>query len=206
MTSFRLSRYGFWHSPTGTLTRISNQSLTLVRIPTTFGRALTWSLMLSAVAMAVLSKSSASYVWDDSFMFVRYADNIIKCHQIAWNPCGSETYGLSSLLFLVVVVPIRLLFPEEPALCAFLSSVIGGFAFLFLLIALIERNVRAGPIEKQIIASTFALGVKAWTDEPQGLLHGGLDNLKDSTFALGVKEWTDEPQGLLHGGLDNLKD
>jgi len=115
--------------------------------------------MLSAVAMAVLSKSSASYVWDDSFMFVRYADNIIKCHQIAWNPCGSETYGLSSLLFLVVVVPIRLLFPEEPALCAFLSSVIGGFAFLFLLIALIERNVRAGPIEKQIIALIVAVSV-----------------------------------------------
>jgi hypothetical protein len=147
--------------PAGTLPRIGKQLWPATSTPklVAIARVITWTLMVFTVTMAVLSKWSASYVWDDSFMFVRYADNIISCHQLSWNPCGIHTYGLTSLLFLVVVVPIRLLFPKDPALCALLSSVISGFAFLFLLIVLLERNVRASPLRKQIVALMVSVSV-----------------------------------------------
>ena len=48
---------------------------------------------------------------DDSYMFVRYADNILAYGNASWNPGGEATYGLTSSLFLVVVLPILPVMP-----------------------------------------------------------------------------------------------
>ena len=91
----------------------------------------------SIIGLGILSQFSASNIWDDAYMFVRYADNILAHKRLSWNPGGEATYGLTSILFLVVVLPLRLLIPNNPAVVAVLSSLVSGLLFLCLLVILL---------------------------------------------------------------------
>jgi hypothetical protein len=90
-------------------------------------------------------------VWDDGYMFVRYADNLRAFHTVAWNPGGEPTYGLTAPLFLGVVVPVRMLMPGNPTTAALLSSLICGLVFLALLLLLVYRATNASPLVKRSI-------------------------------------------------------
>src|SRR5215831_18276787 len=57
-------------------------------------------VLLFGVARLFVGPNPFTYVWDDSYMFVRYADNLPRFHAIAWNPGGAPTYGLTAPLFL----------------------------------------------------------------------------------------------------------
>ena len=62
------------------------------------GRAMFWlALFLCFVRIftEVLS-SSTSLVYDDAFMFARYAHNVIVHNAITWNPGQPPVYGLTS--------------------------------------------------------------------------------------------------------------
>jgi len=88
--------------------------------------------------LKILAKFSVANVWDDSFMFGRYAGNFISSGKLSWNPGGEPTYGLTSNLFLVVVLPFRLLLGNKSGLVAILPSLLCGFLFLTLLFVLLE--------------------------------------------------------------------
>jgi hypothetical protein len=119
-------------------------------------------------------------VWDDAYMFVRYADNLHRYGKIAWNPGGEPTYGLTSLLFLIVVAPIRRLVPHNPMLTAVLSSLLCGLAFLSLLPLLLHRFLKAGAIVKRAaILLVFASLASATPDIVRHCFTG-----MDTTFVL----------------------
>src|SRR4029453_7354546 len=61
-------------------------------------------VLLFGIARLFVGPDPFLYVWDDSYMFVRYADNLRAFHTVAWNPGGAPTYGLTSPLFLSVVL------------------------------------------------------------------------------------------------------
>ena len=75
-------------------------------------RVCLWLVFLGCcgvVALNVLWHFSAFYAWDDAYMFTRYADNLLATGKATWNPGGEPTYGLTSVLYLAVVVPFHLL-------------------------------------------------------------------------------------------------
>jgi len=98
--------------------------------------------------VGILSQFGASFILDDAFIFARYAGNLIADSRMTWNPGGETTYGITSSLFLGIVVPLRLLLPGQPALSAGLSSLLCGIlslallALLFLRYTDAERDVR----------------------------------------------------------------
>lgn len=48
--------------------------------------------------------------FDDAYMFYRYAGNFLNGYGIAWNPDGVQTYGVTSLLYLFLIIVMAGLF------------------------------------------------------------------------------------------------
>jgi hypothetical protein len=118
--------------------------------------ALTIALAALVVAIDALLSLGVSRIWDDAYMFQRYAYNLLRDGRIAWNPGGEPTYGLTSPAFLVVVGPLVALFGERPALVATLASALPGFLFLALLGVLVLRSTDAGRAARWIALMVVA--------------------------------------------------
>lgn len=111
---------------------------------------------LAVIAVGTLAHFNYLSVWDDAFMFARYADNVLRDGVMAWNPGGEPTYGLTSSLFLSLVVPLRMLIPQNPLLAVLAASIAGGVLFIGLLVALLAREPAASPRARRALV-LFAL-------------------------------------------------
>ncbi len=107
------------------------------------------------IGLKVLSRFGVASVWDDSFMFGRYAGNFLNSGKLSWNPGGPVTYGLTSNLFLAIVIPLRFLLGDRPGIEAVLSSMVGGAAFLVLLTYLLLSFGRNRIVTKAVILLLF---------------------------------------------------
>ncbi|MBI5300613.1 MAG: hypothetical protein HY868_00635 [Chloroflexi bacterium] len=105
----------------------------------------------AALLFSLAARFSMRLLWDDAFMFARYADNLLTTGKIAWNANGEPTYGLTSLLYLAIVVPLYVLTRDNPALTMWLASVLCALVFLFLLFKLVTRPARNHPRAKSIV-------------------------------------------------------
>jgi hypothetical protein len=146
--------------------------------------AILWWLVIVGLGGLTLARIASNLrglpgVWDDAFMFVRYADNLMHTGRLSWNPGGEATYGLTSLLYLAVVVPVRW-FTSNPVTAAAFSSYLPGVAFLVLLVVMLEKHGEGGPIFRHGYTA-FSLGLLAAT-VPQIGTHCGSG--MDTTFAL----------------------
>ena len=103
----------------------------------------------AATALAVLSRSCVGDVWDDSFIFARYADNVLSEGRLVWNPGGEPTYGLTAPLTLILHVPLRFLIRSNPALSLFVQSLLSSVLFLALLAVLVWRHVTGDPLGRR---------------------------------------------------------
>jgi hypothetical protein len=147
-----------------------------------------WSHLLLSVRLTcwaviiftAVSRSSAVFVWDDSYMFYRYADNLVRYGVLDWNPHEAPTYGLTSPLFLMLVLPFRFLFPSEPALVLYLSSVTGGLLFLALMLRLVRHFLEGGPLARSL-AETVIMISAAISARP---LSAHFASGMDTTFAM----------------------
>src|SRR5689334_15846618 len=79
-------------------------------------------------------------VLDDAYMFVRYADHLLKYGCLCWNVPGPRTYGLTAPAYLAVVVPVRLMAASSPRLTVMLSSSLSGVLWFALLYRLMKRH------------------------------------------------------------------
>ncbi|MBI5728855.1 MAG: hypothetical protein HY983_01235 [Candidatus Magasanikbacteria bacterium] len=102
------------------------------------------------IAARLVSKFSISNVWDDAYIFVRYAENVLAYRSVAWNPDGIPTFGLTSTLFLAVVLSIRF-FIVQPGLAALLASTVPGIVFLALFVPTVKRFVPASKATQRFI-------------------------------------------------------
>jgi hypothetical protein len=136
-----------------------------------------------AVALPVFKLALTLYgrtVVDDGYMFIRYADNLIANHVLAWNPQDGPAYGLTSPFFLLVVVPVRALLPNAAPLAALISSLISGIAFFALLARLVlPRGSARGPA-----ARTTILLLAVTLAASSGLLVMHVVSGMDTMFAL----------------------
>ncbi len=105
-------------------------------------------------AVQVAHELAATSVWDDAWMFVRYAEQLLARGVPAFAPDGPGVYGLTSPAYLTVVAPLRLLLGADPVRVALLSSLFCGVLYLALLSRMVIR-LTAGSSRRR--AATFAL-------------------------------------------------
>lgn len=70
----------------------------------------TAALALALVAVEVAARWGVFTVWDDAWMFQRYARNVLDGHGVTWNAGEAPTYGLTSLAYLLPSVLARAIF------------------------------------------------------------------------------------------------
>lgn len=90
-------------------------------------------LGLLPLALGVLALCKGTAVWDDAYMFARYAKHLIAGRGLAWNVGSGASYGLSSHLFLIYSLPFFKLFSFESASALWAASVSAGLIFLGLI-------------------------------------------------------------------------
>ncbi len=110
----------------------------------------------AVLALTVVSQFGSSELWDDSFMYTRYADNLLASGKLSWNPGGEATYGLTSPLYLAVVLPLRALMPGDPCPALIAGSLVSGLAFVALLVWLILKWSAEDAARRRLLA-TLAL-------------------------------------------------
>lgn len=96
------------------------------------------SLLL--MTLSAVNRFWLGAVWDDSHMYVRYVDNLFEFGRLCWNPDGKPTYGLTSVLYILAVIPARLLVPDNAAMAVWFASVGSSVLFLVLLAVLLARH------------------------------------------------------------------
>jgi hypothetical protein len=120
----------------------------------------------TAFSLIVIYKITARFsgleVWDDAYMFARYADNFLAHGTIAFNPGGEPTYGLTSLAFLLVVVPMRLLLSESSPLAMILSSAVSGLLMIVALVMMLRRLLADQSREVKYFVWVLVLFSLAW--------------------------------------------
>ena len=91
-------------------------------------------LFVLVVFYLVFVAANLTTTFDDAYMFLRYADNVLKGHGIAWNPDGVQTYGATSLLYLLLIVVGRGLFSfaDGSAILVITSSAFGLTSLLLM--------------------------------------------------------------------------
>lgn len=144
-------------------------------------------LGLAGAALAVLiwgllfafNTPSACVTWDDAYMFVRYATRLVNGFGLSWNPEQGPTWGPTSLAFLLVVTPMRLLF-ERPDQVAFAASMLSGALFIGLQLVLVKQVAPACTAARlfvlALLLGTLALGGDSLTSH----FYSGMD----TTFAM----------------------
>ncbi|WP_437736326.1 hypothetical protein [Sorangium sp. So ce1335] len=115
---------------------------------------ITMALCLVLMTFKTAMRFDLTTLWDDAYMFQRYAHNIVAGHGISWNPSGPPAYGLTSLAFLVLAVPLYLITGGNTSLAAMLQSFICGPVLLVLLVLLVLRAAGDGKVAR---LSCFAL-------------------------------------------------
>lgn len=74
------------------------------------------------LAVQVLLRWTAGSVWDDGYMFGRYAQNLLEYGQLGYDPGCPPVWGLTSLAYLLVVVPTTAVLGQWPAAAALTAS------------------------------------------------------------------------------------
>ncbi len=97
-------------------------------------------LLFALAGVAVLVERSHALLragptdFDDAYMYLRYAQNALAGHWLAWNPGEAPVYGVTSLLHFLLVTLVGGLLPDHPAADLQIAS---GVAALVLLAALV---------------------------------------------------------------------
>ena len=113
---------------------VSQQSVLVGKIDSTVIRVAACMI----IGASILGIFAASSVLDDSYMFARYADNILVGRGISFNPVSSPSYGLTSLGYLIVVIPFRFFVTHSPSLAMLFSSLCSGLAFIVMTVIMIR--------------------------------------------------------------------
>ena len=145
--------------------------------------AITLLLTLLLAAVRALRIVHVGTLWDDAYIFLRYANNVLAEGRISWNPRSAPTYGMTTPAFLVVTVPALALFRGAPPLAASLASAIPGFVFLGLLGYLLLRQTDVARAAKHTALGLVALVVALSNTTDH--FASGMDTTFGLAFAVG---------------------
>jgi hypothetical protein len=146
----------------------------------------TAAVLAALVAAKVLSRFNAASIQDDAYMFTRYADNILLTGVPSFNPGGEAAFGLTSPAFLAVVLPVRAVLHQNPALTMLCSSALCGLIFVWLLAVLVRRSIDGAdpPLGHLVGAVVLMSSVLAMNDISAHFL-SGMDTMAALAFLTG---------------------
>ncbi len=123
-----------------------------------FGTALPWFALLMTAGLLLWLLALAWWrgptPFDDAYMFYRYAMQVRDGLGIAWNPDGIQTYGLTSHLWLLVVLPFTFL-PMSPSAALQLASGLAFVAAVTIMVATVTGQATTALMRNR--AAVFAL-------------------------------------------------
>ncbi len=134
---------------------------------------------LAAIALQVFNSFEIGALWDDAYIFQRYAQHLTAGHGLAWHPGGEPSYGLTALLYIVPSTLFRLIAGGNPSLGAMLAGTVCGLAFLLLLIRLLWSHTD-GNLPARSVALVLVAFCVAWSSTPLHFTTG-----MDTPFTLG---------------------
>jgi hypothetical protein len=130
----------------------------------------------SVFLLMLAQRLSSLSVWDDAYMFVRYADNFLNYGNLAWNPNAESTYGLTSLAYLLIVLPFRMIFSSEPALVMIMSSLVSGLLAGLSMMWLLRKQVTDG-IHQRIVLIILLLSIVVPSENITVHMTTGMDTM-----------------------------
>lgn len=119
-------------------------------------------------------------VFDDSYMAVRYVDNLLHLGKLAWNPSVGPVYGQTSILFMFIVLPFRLLQSSNATATVILASSFCGVAFLAMVFWMMAKNVGATKSDAIKLGIVLLLLIGQGSDRLAAMFVSGMD----TTFAM----------------------
>ena len=112
---------------------------------------------LCTILLHIFGYAAAGAVWDDAYMSIRYAHNVLAQGAIAWNG-AVPTYGLTALALLIFSIPLVAI-GMTPTAVAVLTSVLGALLVLvsipFLLYSVIPSS--ESQIRRSVLALAYAM-------------------------------------------------
>jgi hypothetical protein len=114
------------------------------------------------IGLVVLSVLDQNRIDDDAYMFVRYARNVVASGRIAWNPGEAPTYGLTSLAYLALVLPLQVILHADPVVVLVVATLLSGIVFVALLLGVVWRHVDAASDSLRTAAAAGVALCLAW--------------------------------------------
>jgi len=133
---------------------------------------------LATIGFYAFNQFELPRIWDDGYIFQRYAQQLLAGAGLAWNPGSEPSYGLTSPLFVIPHALFRVLSGGNPSLGAALSSTVFGVVFILLTLWLVARHLEASRAVRAAVALLFVFCL-GWSEVGR-LLSCGMD----TTFAL----------------------
>lgn len=121
----------------------------------------TIAISLLVITLEVLARLDVRTLWDDAYMFQRYAYNVIHHRAVSWNPEGPPAYGLTSPSFLLIGIPLQLLTQGNMSLSAMLSSIVAGVLAIGMAMNLAVRTLEAR--HERWVAATLCMFYLAYS-------------------------------------------
>lgn len=141
-----------------------------------------WTIVsagLALILVAILARFTIASVWDDAYIVLRYTDQALAAATLAWNAGESPTYGLTSPLYLAIVIPVRAVMASSPALAALTSSLGCGLVAISLMVQLVSAGrPPTGPQRVPAVLLVTSLASNA------GSLADHLTSGMDTAFAM----------------------
>ncbi len=143
--------------------------------PPLLGVLLFMLVAVVVLGMALLSRFNGFKVYDDAYIFVRYADHLIAGKGMVWNIGQGTVYGATSLGFVFGLIPFRLLFPSNPTAAAFTASFFWGVVFLALLFRLALKVMQPTTNQKIYLMGFLMLALIATAVSLRGHFASGME-------------------------------
>src|SRR5262249_29417906 len=89
-----------------------------------------WATFVSRHEARISADGRVGDVFDDAYMFVRYADHVLSGQGVAWNAGEGPVHGNTSALYLLEVIGVRALYHGDPGHVAVIGSLLGASAAL----------------------------------------------------------------------------
>ena len=97
----------------------------------------TYWVIIIFIGLAGLAYGFTKYYptrFDDAYIFIRYAKNIINGHDVSWNSTDGPVYGFTSTAYLIWITFLRYILPFNDSIILQMGSVLMGILYLVFLI------------------------------------------------------------------------
>jgi len=115
-------------------------------------------------------------------MFARYANNFLDTGVFSWDPGGGPTYGITSVLYLLLVAPLLVIF-NDPGKTMAISSTLSGMAFLGFALVSVWLMAGGSKIRRMLVTAFVFMALAIGGDYLGFHFAGGMDTGFSMAFA-----------------------